>query len=123
MDASRGSDKLKAMDVIKRILLWDYPRASWQYDVIVALILAFVFVAPAYVSFGDRPRPANIAMVHGGYWIESQQLSGVPEGLLNKEAATLINAKYKNHAVISTVEPIYDESEKELKGYLAFPKP
>ena len=26
------------------------------------------------------------------------------------------------HAVIGNVEPIYDDSEQELKGYLAFPE-
>jgi hypothetical protein len=111
------------MDILKRIILWDFPRASWQYDVIVMAIVAFIFVTPVYVSFGDRPKAAGVAMVHGGYWIEPQQLDGVPESQIAGRAAALINAKYKAHTAISSVEPIYDESEKELKGYLAFPKP
>src|ERR1035438_1611358 len=32
--------------MLKRFILWEYPRASWQYDVIVAIILAFVFLTP-----------------------------------------------------------------------------
>ena len=31
---------------MKRFLLWDYPRASWQYDVMVIAILAFIWLTP-----------------------------------------------------------------------------
>lgn len=108
------------MDALKRILLWDYRRASWQYDVIVGVLVIFIFMAPHYISFGDQPKAASVAMVHGGYWIESQQLDGVPQVLMVQRAARIVNAKYKIHAVISSVEPIYDGTE--LKGYLAFPQ-
>jgi hypothetical protein len=109
------------MNVLKRFILWEYPRASWQYDVIVGLIVVFVFVTPHFISFGDRPKPASVTIVHGGYWIDPQQLSGVPEALLPARASAVINAKFKTHTVIGSVEPIYDDSEQELKGYLAFP--
>jgi hypothetical protein len=110
------------MNALKRCLLWEYPRASWQYDVIVGLIVVFVFVTPHFISFGDRPKPASVAIVHGGYWIDPQQLAGVPDAMLPARAAAVINAKFKAHAVIANVEPIYDDSEQELKGYLAFPE-
>jgi hypothetical protein len=110
------------MNALKRCILWEYPRASWQYDVIVGAILVFIFVTPNYISFRDRPKPASVAIVRGGYWIEPQQLAGVPDNLLTARAAAVVNAKYKAHAVIATVEPIYDDAEQELKGYLAFPQ-
>jgi hypothetical protein len=31
---------------LKRFILWDYPRAGWQYDLMVGLILAFIFLTP-----------------------------------------------------------------------------
>ena len=110
------------MNILKRTLLWEYPRASWQYDVIVGLIVVFIFVTPYYVSFRDQPKAASVAMVHGGYWIEPQQLSGVPENLLAERATAVINAKYKSHTAVASVEPIYDDTEQELKGYLAYPQ-
>jgi hypothetical protein len=110
------------MNVLKRLVLWEYPRMSWQYDVIVGAIVLFIFVTPNFISFGDRPKPASIAIVRGGYWIEPQQLAGVPETELPARAAAVVNAKYKGHAVIDSVEPIYDDAEQELKGYLAFPQ-
>jgi hypothetical protein len=33
--------------VAKKILFWSYGRTSWQYDVLSALILAFIFLTPA----------------------------------------------------------------------------
>src|SRR5947209_19737787 len=32
--------------VFKRIILWSYGRTTWQYDILCALILAFVFLTP-----------------------------------------------------------------------------
>jgi hypothetical protein len=31
---------------IKGIMLWSYSRKTWQYDVLCALILAFIFLTP-----------------------------------------------------------------------------
>ena len=109
------------MSALKRFVLWDYPRASWQYDVIVALILAFIFLTP-HDLFRDQPKPASVAMVRDGYWIEAQQLAGIPEAHMPARATSLVDARFKSHIQIVSVEPIYDDAEKELKGYLAFPK-
>jgi hypothetical protein len=32
--------------IAKKILFWSYGRTSWQYDVMCALILAFIFLTP-----------------------------------------------------------------------------
>ena len=34
---------------------WTYPRGSFHYDVMVTLILLFIFVTPIYVNFKDKP--------------------------------------------------------------------
>jgi hypothetical protein len=109
------------MGGLKRFLLWDYPRASWQYDVMVALILVFIFLTPRDV-FRDQPKAASVVMLRGGYWIEPQLLSGVPESEQLNKAGALVNARYKTHVTITNVEPIYDEAEQELKGYMASTK-
>jgi hypothetical protein len=31
---------------MKRIILWDHERGSWQYDVFCLLIIAFIFLTP-----------------------------------------------------------------------------
>ena len=40
---------------VGRFLFWDYPRGGWQYDVMVGLILAFIFLTPP-LAFNDRPQ-------------------------------------------------------------------
>jgi hypothetical protein len=47
----------------------------------------------------------------------------VPDNEIVNRATALVNARYKTQASIESVEPIYDDAEQELKGYLAFPKP
>ncbi|MGH9398517.1 MAG: hypothetical protein ACRD18_16915 [Terriglobia bacterium] len=37
-----------------RSIFWTYQRGSWQYDIICAVILAFIFLTPAS-WFHDRP--------------------------------------------------------------------
>jgi hypothetical protein len=34
---------------------WTYPRGSVNYDVMVTLILAFIFLAPIWINFRDKP--------------------------------------------------------------------
>ena len=110
------------MGALGRFIFWDYRRASWQYDVMVALILAFIFITPREI-FRDQPKAASVVMLRGGFWIEPQLLMGVPETELLRKATTLVNARYKTRATIGSVEPIYDDTEQEIKGYMAFPQP
>ena len=105
-----------------RFLFWDFQRASWQYDVMVGLILAFIFLTPRDV-FRDQPKATNVVMIRGGFWIEPQILSGVPENQLLQRATAVVNKRYKTRAAITAVEPIYDDAEQEVKGYMAFTKP
>jgi hypothetical protein len=34
------------MNFLRRILLWDYSRGTWQYDVLCLLIIVFIFSTP-----------------------------------------------------------------------------
>lgn len=43
--------------ILKSYVFWTYPRGSFHYDVMVTLILAFIFVTPHLWNFGDRPSP------------------------------------------------------------------
>jgi hypothetical protein len=38
---------------------WTYPRGSFHYDVMVTLILLFIFVTPFVWSYGDKPSPSG----------------------------------------------------------------
>jgi hypothetical protein len=41
--------------ILKSYFYWTHPRGSIQYDVMVTLILLFIFATPHLWNFGDRP--------------------------------------------------------------------
>jgi hypothetical protein len=44
------------MQVLKSYFYWTYARGSVPYDVMVTLILAFIFITPWLWDYGDKPR-------------------------------------------------------------------
>jgi len=110
----------------KRFLFWDYPRAGWQYDIMVGLILAFIFLTPRDV-FRDQPRASSIVMLpaeHGAnvFWMDSEQFGDVAEPERAARAGALLKARTGKKYNVIRVEPIVD-SEQEIKGYMAFTTP
>lgn len=46
--------------ILKSYFYWTYPRGSLHYDVMVTLILLFIFVTPQFWHYGARPsRPGG----------------------------------------------------------------
>jgi hypothetical protein len=42
-------------NILSSYFWWTYERGSFHYDVMVTLILLFLFISPHYINFGDRP--------------------------------------------------------------------
>jgi len=42
---------------LKSYIWWTHERGSVHYDVMVTLILAFIFITPHFFNYGDRPKP------------------------------------------------------------------
>ncbi|HET9184373.1 MAG TPA: hypothetical protein VFP59_19805 [Candidatus Angelobacter sp.] len=40
---------------IKGYVFWTYERGSFHYDVMVTVILLFIFIAPRFINFKDQP--------------------------------------------------------------------
>jgi hypothetical protein len=114
------------MSGVKRFLFWDYPRAGWQYDVMVGVILAFIFLTPRE-WFRDQPRASSIVMLpaeHGSnvFWMEPDQLTSIPEAQRVAKSRALIKARTGKEYKVIRLEPIVD-SEQEVKGYMAYTMP
>ncbi len=107
---------------MKRFLLWQYPRAVWQYDVMVVAILAFIFFTPREF-FRDQARPASIVMVGSAQGEETYllgpELLDVPEPERLARAAHLVKQKFGRARMITRVEPVYD-AEEEVKAFMAY---
>jgi hypothetical protein len=113
--------------MLKSLFLWDFRRGSRQYDVLVALILAFIFLTPR-AWFRDQPRPKSVVMLpaeHGAtvFWIEADLLAG-EEGTekLTKAQALVRSQSEGKKLTLIRLEPIFD-AEQELQGYRAVAKP
>ena len=58
------------MKTLKSYLFWTYQRGSFHYDVMVTLILLFLFVSPRFINFHARPEEPSSrghgVLVHAG---------------------------------------------------------
>ena len=43
--------------ILGRYIFWTYERGSFHYDIMVTLILLFLFLSPRLIDFHDRPIP------------------------------------------------------------------
>ncbi len=115
--------------MLKRFILWDYARASWQYDVMVGIILAFIFLTPRD-WFRDQPRVPRASSIvrtkeNGGtvLFVDSEVLAGVPEARRLTRLKEFLKTQPSTASInVTRVEPILD-SEGELQGYMAFVRP
>lgn len=115
---------------MRRLIFWEFPRASWQYDLIVIVLLAFIFLTPREL-FRDQPRPVRVAMVPAEtgtdvYFIDPSVLGRVSDDKAGGEtrlaqAAALIEQQFKHRRTVVRVETLYD-AEDEVKGFLAYAK-
>ncbi len=56
---------------IKSIVFWSYGRTTWQYDILCALILAFIFLTPK--SWFEQGEPGN-QKLHQNHDITAERL-------------------------------------------------
>jgi hypothetical protein len=49
----------KMWRTIRTFIFWSYERGTVQYDVMVTIILLFVFLSPRLINFNDRPVERN----------------------------------------------------------------
>jgi hypothetical protein len=57
------------LKTLKSYLFWTYERGSFHYDVMVTLILLFIFVSPRFINYHDRPifqLPSQIMVENDG---------------------------------------------------------
>ena len=105
--------------MFSKLIFWEFPRGSAPYDVVVLLILLFIFLTPREI-FRDQPRASSIVMLPAqqGFLLEPALLTGVAAAEQPRRATALVQDRFKTHDAVTRVEPVYDEGE--LTGYMAF---
>jgi hypothetical protein len=63
------------MKFLRTYIFWTYERGSFHYDIMVTLILLFLFVSPRFINFKDKP-VATLPLKHSEVLVKEQQNSG-----------------------------------------------
>jgi hypothetical protein len=110
---------------IRGYILWSYERGSLHYDVMVTLILLFVFVSPYWINFKDKPIervPHQTGVViqpdgKGGfiYQIDASALTAKNDAALREQMLGIIEP-ITGAAAISSIEPVKD-GKGHIQGY------
>ena len=114
----------KVWHAIRPAIFWKYRRGSWQYDIMVGLTLAFIFLTPRS-WFRDQPRipgAQQIVMLpsHQGrtvFWIDPELIRDPAPDKLESQIRVLLEKRTGNKITLLEAEPAKD-SEGNLKGYL-----
>lgn len=114
--------------VVSRTIFWSYERGSWQYDIICAVILAFIFLTPR-AWFQDRPTlqltdlrhiQGVVEIGHGKNWqsyqIDSRLAESVSPGKPEDGVREILERRLKKPVSLQSVEPIRDKNNVIL-GY------
>jgi hypothetical protein len=105
-EPARHAEGQSAGQILKSYFYWTYTRGSFQYDVMVSLILLFIFLTPRVWNFGDRPsqragpqHPILVSTNDGHGVIITVQASDVtvPQGATNAQV---------KKALRSAIEPV-----------------
>jgi hypothetical protein len=97
------------MNILRRYFFWTYERGSFHYDVMVTLILLFIFVSPRFINFHDKP-VTEVPLQHSQVLIKEQSSSGndarfVYEIRVDDLQGATSDADLRK-AILSVVEPI-----------------
>ena len=92
----------------KKVVFWNYPRTSWQWDVLCVLILVFIFLTPKSWFQNSEFRRQRTLII-------SAELVGVQadRGTIERRARELAG---RPEGQVKTVTPLRDGAGK-LIGY------
>jgi hypothetical protein len=108
---------------IRDYLFWSYERGTIQYDVMVTLILLFVFLSPRLINFEDKPVEHNphrtgVVVVPDGqgaliYQIEASAIVDKDDSALRSQLLQIIEP-ISGEVSITKIEPVRDSSGRVL---------
>lgn len=102
---------------IRGYILWSYERGTLHYDVMVTLILLFVFLSPYWINFNDKPaertpHPTGLVVTpdtKGGfiYQVEASAVTGKDANEVRDQLQKIIEP-ISGAVSISKIEPVSD---------------
>jgi hypothetical protein len=115
---------------MRRAIFWSYRRGSWQYDLIVAGILAFIFIAPQFVNFGDQPRPPAVQQIASLsdepetllFWVDPAVIDETPPEEVAAKLRSLLRQRTGRVLQVIDTKPTTD-AEGAVRAYLVYARP
>ncbi len=114
---------MSILRTIRGYILWTYERGSMQYDVMVTLILAFIFLAPYWVNFKDKPvertpHQTGVVVSPDGkngflYQIDASAVSGKDDAAIRQDLLRIIEP-ISGEVDVASYEPVRDASGKVI---------
>ncbi|MBI3895759.1 MAG: hypothetical protein HY313_07480 [Acidobacteria bacterium] len=115
----------KLGSAIHRGFFWTYERGTWQYDIMVALILAFVFLTPRH-WFHDQPTvstaTSDVVLLRNDsagkvYRLRASLLDRKDNGTVIRSARRILRTFTGKPVEITRIEPVEKDSEGEVISY------
>ena len=110
---------------IRGYILWTYERGTLHYDIMVTLILVFVFLSPYLINFKDKPveripHQTGVAIEPDGqggfiYQIEASAISAKNDAGIREQLMQVIEP-ISGAVIITKYEPVHDRSGR-LQSY------
>src|SRR5579863_7137522 len=95
-----GAPVFSLWRTIGNYIFWNYQRGSIHYDIMVTLILLFIFVTPLWVNFKDKPvehspHPTAVLVMPDGpngllYQVPVATVSGNSDAAIRKELQRIL---------------------------------
>ena len=114
---------------LRPVLFWSYRRGSWQYDLIVVAILAFIFLTPRSF-FSDQPRLPKIRAVQTlhdelrtqVFLVESAAVGDKTGDEITVAVQDLLRRQTGHDLEVVETRPSTDAGG-EVTGYLVYARP
>jgi len=111
---------------LKGYLFWTYDRGSFHYDVMVTLILAFIFIAPRFIDFKDHPgeqlshQTKAVVTAEGKmYQVDASEVDAQDEAMVRTNFLRAIRPIAGGAVTVERVEPVRDASGR-ITAYRAW---
>jgi hypothetical protein len=115
----------RVWQTIRSYIWWTHERGSMHYDVMVTLILAFIFLAPYWINFKDKPvertpHPSEVVVSPDGqsgfiYEVPASAVTGRDEGAVEADLLRVIEP-IAGEVEITSYEKVRDNKGRVV-GY------
>ncbi|MEO6981817.1 MAG: hypothetical protein ABI072_01715 [Edaphobacter sp.] len=115
--------------MIGSYIFWAYERGSFHYDIMVTLILAFMFLSPRIIDFRDKPvetvplRASEVLVKEAGrageasrfiYQIRADDMRGAATDDDRRAAILRVVEPISGEVEIERYEPVFDTNGKVI---------